>query len=382
MGEIARCLKGKMDLQRLGTERKRQIFAWAGTPGQAMEIRAWLPQGNWNVVPISQSGSAFCRMLRPAKPDGIVFHQADLPPSELQTLQTLEQECPWLQKFIILSRQEKMGALKSSGLPACLLPKEGTPGQLKELMERAFLVNQWLLLPNIFRDLPRLQSIPTLPAAHQRAVQILRDPEGSLEEVVDLISSDVGFTAQLLKLANSALFGLSAPASTILDAIRVVGTGRLEALITSAWAFRQLKEEKCRGFHPQEEWKHAVGVAEQARKLARDSGANFELAELAYTAGLLHDIGKIILAGNVSERYVEILKEAAKSRLALWEIEENVLGYNHAALGGALLGLWGLPSPLLRSVAFHHQPDQAHGDVFSAHRLVNQADAQIRDFPH
>jgi putative nucleotidyltransferase with HDIG domain len=258
------------------------------------------------------------------------------------------------------------------------LHEEESPETWADRLERAVLVNQWLTRPEFRMLLPRLRTIPSLPESHRRIVEALQDPQFELGQVARIVAQDVGLTAQLLKLVNSAALGLAHPIHSIPNAIALVGAARLQSLVMSAWAFSFADEKMCRGFSPAAEWQHALAVAQAAEELARQRRAKPAMIESAFVAGILHDVGKVMLAANAPEAYAGILALAQKQPQPLWQTEVQVLGYSHAEVGGCLLGLWGLDLTIVEAVSRHHQPDLAFSEKLSTEKLVFDANLQVR----
>ena len=225
--------------------------------------------------------------------------------------------------------------------------------------------------------LPRLHTVPSLPDSHRRVVEPLQNPEFEIVQVARLISQDLGLTAQLLKVVNSAALGFAHPIHSIPDAIALLGAARLQSLVMSAWAFSFADEKMCPGFSPAAEWKHAFAVAQAAEKLARERRCKADIIESAFIAGLLHDVGKVMLAANSPEAYTGILALAKKKNQPLWLTETEVLGYSHAEVGGCLLGLWGLDLPIVQAISTHHQTETASSEENSLAKLIFDANLQV-----
>jgi len=145
---------------------------------------------------------------------------------------------------------------------------------------------------------------------------------------------------------------LAHPIHSIPDAIALVGAARLQSLVMSAWAFSFADEKMCRGFSPAAEWHHALAVAQAAEKLARERRAKPALIESAFVAGILHDVGKVMLAAN-SPRPTPTSSPGQETIQPLWQTETQVLGYSHAEVGACLLGLWGLDLVIVEAVSRH-----------------------------
>jgi putative nucleotidyltransferase with HDIG domain len=308
--------------------------------------------------------------------EGIIFY-SDQVAMVKPTLQLLESESPACTRFVVCTRRNEGPYRSMEGFPPTLLHEEESPHTWADRIERAILVNQWLIRPEFRMLLPRLHIIPSLPETHRRVVEILQDPQFELDQVARTVAQDVGLTAKLLKLVNSAALGLAHPIHSISDAIALVGAVRLQSLVMSAWAFALADEKMCRGFSPAAEWHHALAVAQTAEKLAREHRAKAALIESAFVAGLLHDVGKVMLAANSPEAYAGILALSKKTTQPLWETETQVLGYSHSEVGGCLLGLWGLDLPLVDAVSRHHQPGVASAEGVSLARLVFDANREV-----
>jgi putative nucleotidyltransferase with HDIG domain len=265
------------------------------------------------------------------------------------------------------------------GFPPTILREEESPETWANRIDRAILLNQWLTRPEFRMILPRLRTIPSLPESHRRIVEALQDPQFELSHVARIIAQDVSLTAHLLKIVNSAALGFANPIHSIPDAITLVGVTRLQSLVMSAWAYSFADEKMCHGFSPAAEWSHALAVAQAAESLARERRAKTALIESAFIAGILHDVGKVMLAANSPQAYAGILALARKQRQPLWQTETEVLGYSHAEVGGCLLGLWGLDLPIVEAVSRHHHIDLSYSEELSAAKLVFDANLQVSE---
>ena len=243
-------------------------------------------------------------------------------------------------------------------------------------------VKKWLDKPGLASAIPRLRQMPTMPEANRRVLSLLDDPDFSAEDVGIEIGRDVILTAQLFKIANSAMFALAEPLSSVVDAVTLIGALRLRALVSTAWAFQLLDEKKaCAGFSPRNEWDHALLIAKKTQELAGEVGCRFAVKEAAFTAGLLHDLGKILLAVNTPEYFMAAREFAQTAELPLWQAELQILGYNHADLGACLLAMWGMAPEVVEAVGCHHQPELASSPEFSALTLVHMANCAVRGSP-
>jgi HD-like signal output (HDOD) protein len=243
---------------------------------------------------------------------------------------------------------------------------------------------RWQERPEIAAALPSLRALPSMPESHRRVLSALNDSQYIASRVAQLISEDVTLTAQLLKVVNSSLFGLAQRISSVEEAIPVIGATRLRALVASAWAFHFIDEAKaCPGFNPWQEWDHALQVGMETQQLAMSVHCANELGQAAFTAGILHDLGKILLAVNTPERYAKVAEEAKSSGQPQWEVELKVLGFHHGEIAACLLGTWGIAAPIVEAVGWHHQPGSVPGQGLSVLTFVHVADCNVRGLqPH
>jgi putative nucleotidyltransferase with HDIG domain len=351
-----------------------RLCIWAETPEQRHYIETRLPRHRRSLVPVFYKGKELAEVVVAGRMDGIIFYSKDVA-AVMSGLHILEHQCPSCSRFVVCTGRNDAPYRSWEGFPPTILREEESPETWAARIERAVVVNQWLVRPEFRALLPRLRTIPSLPESHRRVVEVLQDPEFELEQVARIVAQDVGLTVQLLKVVNSAALGLAHPIHSIPDAIALVGAARLQSLVMSAWAFSFADEKMCRGFSPAAEWQHALAVAQAADALARERRA--KSSESAFIAGLLHDVGKVMLAANSPKEYADILALARKENQPLWQTETQVLGYSHAELGGCLLGLWGLDLTIVDAVSRHHHPELAASEELTTAKIVFDANLQV-----
>lgn len=213
----------------------------------------------------------------------------------------------------------------------------------------------------------RLDRLPSMPAVYAALLELVQSPSVQLEEVGALVSKDAGLSAKLLQLVNSAFFGLSRVIASPAEAVTHLGLETLKSLVLGVGVFSSFPGSHAAGVEIAQEWRHGLATADLARRIVRDVGGSSQVGEEAFTAGLLHDAGRLILAFNCmdeAERVGNRLK-AGESR-TLTEAEESVFGCSHAEVGGYLFGLWGLPTAVVEAIAGHHQPAESSVGGFTA----------------
>jgi len=209
--------------------------------------------------------------------------------------------------------------------------------------------------PALAELLQHLDALPRLPDTMVRLIRVVRDPASTMQQIVEAIRYDQAVTTQLLRLCNSAYFGLPRPIASVDDAVRYVGTAQLLRLVLAAHTRALLGPEQAGyGLPPGALWFHSVGVALGCQVLADELALPDK--GVAFTVGLLHDIGKIVLNEYVSAEYVQIVRLVGQARLSFIEAEERVLGVTHAEIGERLARRWHLPHPIPCCIRYHHEP--------------------------
>lgn len=225
------------------------------------------------------------------------------------------------------------------------------------------------------KALTRFKDLPTLPDVVARVMQIVSNPLTTAEDLNQVISLDQALTFKVLRLANSAYYGFPKEITNITQAVTILGFNTIRNLALSVSVHKMLFVETDRGlFSYRDFWKHCVAVAVCSRVLARRVGYKSE--ENAFTAGLLHDIGKSMLERVDHAAFVACIQASRTEKRALWELEQERLGVDHAALGGRLAELWNLPHDLRQAIEKHPNPEGVSPDPLVA--VVHAADILCR----
>ena len=213
--------------------------------------------------------------------------------------------------------------------------------------------------------LGRVRAMPALPAATGRLVPLLQDPDADPDEVCRWITHDPALTSYVLRVANSAALGPGGEVKSMRQALMRLGTSRVLAAVLGAGVGR-LARRPVRGYNlrPGSLWESSVAVALATEAFARVRGHGVPME--AFTAGLLCDVGKLVLGEFVQRESGAIGRLAFGSGLSFERAEREVLGLDHAEAGAELLAAWGLPASIVQVVRWHHEPERApeeHRDV-------------------
>lgn len=199
--------------------------------------------------------------------------------------------------------------------------------------------------------------IPTLPATVLRVMQMIEDPLCSTADLAQVIQADPGMASKILRLANSAYYGFRQKISNIPQAVTLLGFATLKNALLSAAVFDLFRLSAATNFDMVALWKHSVATATAAKLVAKR--VRFPNAEKAYTAGLMHDIGKIMIARYLPSSLATIVQIVNTEGLDMQSAELRTLGLAHPAFGAWVMGRWGLPQTLIEAVEFHHHPTHA-----------------------
>jgi len=221
--------------------------------------------------------------------------------------------------------------------------------------------------------LARTRDVPALPSAATRVLQMLQNPDASMADIMAIIEVDPGLTSDFLRLANSAFFAGPRRISSLRDAGVLLGTSRIQQLVIASAIF-PLARQPLKGYDlpAGELLDHLVAVAIGAEELAK--ALQRPAPSYAFTAGLLHDVGKVVLGTFVEIDSRPIVHMAFKDGLSFEVAERAVLGIDHAEVGAALLEYWQLPDSIVQVVRWHHQPEEVPGDPYVTD-LVHAADS-------
>ena len=262
--------------------------------------------------------------------------------------------------------------LKAEGAAHQFLAKPCDPELLKSVIRSASEVRGRVGLREVREVLGRIAHLPVIPATYQTIVELLESETTTVVDLGKVVQRDPGLAANLLKLVNSAYFGLRQRVSDPAEAVSFLGVETLKGLALLHGVFQQAGAFPA-GFNGGQLWRHSLDLAATAREIARKEGQDRAVQAECFTGGLLHDVGLLILASGFPEEYRQIVDLLNHEPLAIVEAERQVLGVHHGEVGGYLLGLWGLPMQVVDAVRLHHGPAQPGGG-FSAATVVLAAE--------
>jgi HD-like signal output (HDOD) protein/CheY-like chemotaxis protein len=208
-----------------------------------------------------------------------------------------------------------------------------------------------------------MDALPPLPHVYTELRRVIGDAEtSSAEAVAEVIMQDPVIAAKILQVANSSFFGQSRKVETINRAIVLLGLEMVGNLVLSASVFQTFATEEIEGFGHDDFWRHSIGCSLGARVVLSRSNPNRERLEKISLASILHDLGKFVFAQAMRDRYTEVVKKTRETGFLIAEIEREMLGTDHAAVGGYLADWWNLPTLVVDAIRWHHEPDGGRDD--------------------
>ncbi|BCS89817.1 response regulator [Pseudodesulfovibrio sediminis] len=247
---------------------------------------------------------------------------------------------------------------------------------LIEKIEGTLLSKNVLVDQNLLNVITEIEALPVIPQVFKDIEDEMRKPEPSIEVIAEFVSKDVGLVAKILKLINSPYFGLTAHVDSVQKAITMLGLNTLKSLVISTYLFMLYDEKLFPDFSLAKLWEHSFRVSHIAQMLAECDGASRDVASQCRIAGMLHDIGKLILVFSFPDKYAEIFERVQTNGGPLYAVEMDVLGTTHAETGAYLLGLWGISNSVVHAISHHNEYTELNDSVAMYLYVANIIDHQ------
>lgn len=339
-------------------------------PAAEARLRGVLRQSaDWDMVCV-RSGAVALATLADQPFAAVVVDLAVLGADALDFLQTAHDRFPGVVRMVMSSLDDATAVLRAVPVSHQFLAKSIAPARVLQALDRAVSLGAMLNGTALARVVGAVGALPSVPGIYRELNRVLSRYDSSIDEVAEVVEQDPAMTAKILQLVNSSYFGLQSSVVSIKQAVSFLGTNVLRTLALSVAVFRDAERYECAaGFSIDAEREMAGRTARIAARLVARP-----LADEAFTAGMLHDIGKVILATQLPESYSDILSTARSAGRPVQEVERERLGASHAEVGGYLLGIWGMPYPIVEGVAYHHTPQRA-GNLFDIVGAVHVASA-------
>lgn len=214
------------------------------------------------------------------------------------------------------------------------------------------------------RILDSLDDLPPMPETMLKARELMTDPDSSIKDLADALEADQSITAKVLRIANSAFYGMSGKVASIQRAAVLLGQRNLAEVVTLTGAADLLGFELFGyGIGAGDLWRHSVAAAYSAKRLSEQHDP--ELADEAFIAGLMHDSGKIVLDSHILERKAAFEEFLDSGERMFIDAERRILGFDHSEIAAEMCARWNIPPSVGAAIRYHHQPSLSDGNMLS-----------------
>ncbi|KAA3618933.1 MAG: HDOD domain-containing protein [Calditrichaeota bacterium] len=355
-------------------EEKRVIFVDDDVVSLKSLRRMLIKMPNQWEFEFADSGESALDILK-KEPFDVVVADMRMPKMDgAQLLTKIKEIYPGMVRIILSGHSSKDMIIDSIGPCHQFLAKPCQSDVLINTIKRACALRELLGDESLQTSLAKLEGIPSVPQIYVELNAEIKSPTASLRKVSQIIAKDMGMSVKILQLVNSAFFGLPRHISNIEQAVSLLGMEIISALVLSTKVFSLFKAKKIEHFSIEWLTNHNFIVGNFAKIIAQEEGCSKKICEQAFLAGLLHDIGKLILCTIHGELYGDAVAHAEDEAIEITKSEYKFFNSSHAGIGAYLLGLWGLPDPVIEAIAFHHNPGHCLGSEFSPLAAVHAAD--------
>ena len=311
----------------------------------------------WDMAFVSSGRKALELMKQ--SPVDIVISDMRMPEMDgVQLLEAVKRQYPGTIRFILSGHSDRDMILKSVGMTHQFLAKPCDSDVLRNAVARACALRNILGDEKIRRMVVGMNAIPTLPTLYDKVCRTVNQAGSSTADVSKIVSEDMAMTAKILHLVNSAFFGLRHQIENIGHAISLLGMDTIKALILTNGVFARFTEGESREFAIPNLFEHCVRTGKTSHTIAKKILTDTKAIDESVMAGMMHDLGKLILIRNNAGEYRRIIAKHRNETVPLHIVEKRVLRISHAEVGAYLLGMWGMSDPIVEAVAFHHVPGQ------------------------
>ncbi len=332
------------------------------------EGEAWQPT-------LAPDGEAALKLLQNTAYDVVVSDMQMPGMSGLELLEKVRKLHPQTSRIVISGYTDQPEAAHSLNSTHQFIPKPFDLKTLHETLSRICGLDAYLKDDQLRALAGKMRSLPSFPTLYLDIMRELESPKSSIQNIADMVAKDPGIAAKILQVANSAAIGLPERVSDSAEAVQLLGITTVRSIALSAHVYGSFTAGQLKNFSAEALWAHLMKCGQLARTIMEQEEAEQGDAEDAFTAGMLHDMGKLMLAESLPEEFGRALMFAATEKIPLSKAELGIFGATHAGLAAYLLGLWGLPAAIVEAVAFHHTPEKSDLKKFSALTAVHVANA-------
>ena len=313
-----------------------------------------------------------------AKEFDVVVSDMKMPGMDgLELLTAVRYNYPSTVRIILSGQSDQERVIRSVGPAHRYLHKPCDAEYLISVVKKSFKLQNELADNKLSSLVAGIGSLPSLPKVYTDLQEEIYSENASVDRIGSLVSQDMAMSAKILQLVNSSFFGLPQRVNDPTHAVSLLGIERIKPLVLMAGVFCQFQLNTFKASTLTSLTEHSLQVGMLAKEIASQESTCEQEVEDAYIAGMLHDIGMLVLMSYLSDEYQQVIATAESTGRKLWEVEQEVLGTNHAMVGAYLLNLWGLPNPIVEAVAWHHRPESCIENQFRPLTAVHVANQLV-----
>jgi putative nucleotidyltransferase with HDIG domain len=354
---------------------ERRLLVVGSDDALVRRLQTLLDNGStrWRVAG-TRSAEQALMLLHEAPIDVVLCELATPQPSAWDFLAKVKLHFPAVARVVLAHASQKDQVFRVINIAHQVLPTPATDAALRDALERGCALQALFSNTSVNRLVGKLDKLPSVPRTYVELMDAAARPNSNMADLAAIVERDPAMTVKVLQLGNSAFFGTTQRMASIQQAMAYLGVDLLKGLILNAQVFSSFEQQPISGFSIEVFQKYSLSVARLAKKLLRDPKQSQE----AFTAGLLHDLGKMVLAVQHPELFAKTMERMVESGEPLYVVETRMLGVSHAEVGATVLASWGLPFAVVEAVAYHHTPTKlvARGDC-AVLAAVHAADAMI-----
>ena len=249
-------------------------------------------------------------------------------------------------------------------------------------MNDSAIATDSLINSELRQRIDSIKTLPALPEIYNQLVSELSTADISTKRIASIVSRDAAIAAKLLQVVNSAYFALATQIQSIQQAVNYLGIDTVKGVVLSAGVYSGVGNSAIPGFSPAELYQRGAAVGPKARFIAYSLDLERSQIDNALTAGLLHDIGKLVMLVGFAKEFETACAHSKKESIPLHVAEKRILGADDAAIGGFLLNSWGLSKSIVQAVALHYEPSKCVNPELDAIASVHLAYASEYDQLH
>jgi HD-like signal output (HDOD) protein len=326
----------------------------------------------WEVVFVASGQQALDELLKGSF--DLVITDMRMPGMDgADLLAKVKELYPAAARMVLSGQAAREAVLRAMPLAQQFLAKPCEAPEVQAVIERTFGLKTLLANERIRGIVGTLESLPSVPKTYMELTAAAAQHDSTIGDLADIVERDPATSAKVLQLVNSAYFGGQQRVSSIRGAVSYLGVDLVKGLALASSTFSTAVHVPVEGFSLEELRDSSLLVAQVARRLV----ANPKLRDESFTTGLIHDVGKIVMAMGMPAEYSRVAPEAASSGLSTHLVEQEIFGVSHAEVGAYLLGLWGLPFSIVEAVAYHHRPSAVLEGDCELLATVHAADALV-----